>query len=64
MRTATFRSTKTLFRRSALGSAAIAFLIAFTCVQAPAQPDQLPSWNERPAKKAITDFVARVSKQG
>ena len=24
----------------------------------------LPSWNEGPAKKAITDFVARVTKQG
>lgn|ERR1039458_8142687 len=33
-------------------------------VPAPAQPDPLPSWNEGVAKRAITDFVARVSRQG
>ena len=26
--------------------------------------DPLPSWNEGPAKRAITDFVTRVSTQG
>ena len=30
----------------------------------PAQSDSLPSWNEGVAKKAIIDFVARVTKQG
>src|SRR5262245_37913041 len=29
-----------------------------------AQTDPLPSWNEGPAKKSITDFVDRVTKQG
>jgi phosphoserine phosphatase len=28
------------------------------------QTDPLPSWNEGPAKKAIVDFVARVTKEG
>lgn len=27
-------------------------------------PDPLPSWNDGPAKKSITDFVARVITQG
>ena len=26
--------------------------------------DPLPSWNDGPSKKAITDFVARVTTQG
>ena len=26
--------------------------------------DPLPSWNDGPAKKAIVDFVARVTKEG
>jgi hypothetical protein len=30
----------------------------------PAQADPLPSWNDGPSKKAITDFVAKVTKQG
>ena len=29
-----------------------------------AQTDPLPSWNDGPAKKSITDFVARVTKEG
>src|SRR3954469_11062492 len=29
-----------------------------------AQSDPLPSWNEGPTKKSITDFVARVTTQG
>jgi haloacid dehalogenase-like hydrolase len=32
--------------------------------QARAQTDPLPSWNDGPNKKAITDFVARVTQQG
>ena len=32
--------------------------------QAQAQTDPLPSWNDGPNKKAITDFVARVTQQG
>jgi phosphoglycolate phosphatase-like HAD superfamily hydrolase len=33
-------------------------------VHASAQSDPLPSWNDGAAKKAITDFVARVTAQG
>jgi phosphoglycolate phosphatase-like HAD superfamily hydrolase len=33
-------------------------------VSALAQPDPLPSWNESAAKKAITDFVDRVTTEG
>jgi hypothetical protein len=33
-------------------------------VQAQAQTDPLPSWNEGATKQAITDFVARVTQQG
>src|ERR1700761_3800275 len=29
-----------------------------------AQTDPLPSWNDGPAKKSITDFVARVTREG
>lgn len=32
--------------------------------QAQAQTDPLPSWNEGATKQAITDFVARVTRQG
>ena len=32
--------------------------------QAQAQTDPLPSWNEGATKRAITDFVARVTRQG
>ncbi len=30
----------------------------------PAQTDPLPAWNDGPAKKAIVEFVARVTKEG
>ena len=33
-------------------------------VQAQAQTDPLPSWNQSANKQAITDFVARVTQQG
>jgi hypothetical protein len=46
----------------ALGLAAV---IATTCVVgASAQTDPLPSWNDGAAKKAIADFVARVTTSG
>jgi hypothetical protein len=42
----------------------LAFLAAFS-LAAVAQPvDPLPSWNDGATKKAITDFVARVTTQG
>jgi hypothetical protein len=33
-------------------------------VQASAQSDPLPSWNDTPTKQAIVDFVGRVTKAG
>ena len=63
-RSVIFRTTKTFFRTSAFASTVVFFLLAFTCVQALAQSAFLSSWNEGAAKKAITDFVARVTKQG
>ncbi len=40
---------------------ALAILIAGRSAQA---DDPLPSWNDGPAKKAIVDFVQRVTKEG
>jgi phosphoglycolate phosphatase-like HAD superfamily hydrolase len=43
----------------------IFIVITAPCTQAKAQAlDPLPSWNDGAAKKAITDFVARVTTQG
>src|SRR5436190_8615654 len=36
-------------------------IVSLTTVYA---QDPLPSWNDRPAKKAITDLVAKVTKEG
>jgi phosphoglycolate phosphatase-like HAD superfamily hydrolase len=49
--------------------AVLALLLALGCGIAPlrdvqAQPDPLPSWNDGAAKRAITDFVARVTTPG
>lgn len=41
----------------------LALLAALGLVHAQA-PDPLPFWNDGPAKKSITDFVARVITQG
>jgi hypothetical protein len=57
-------STKSLLGSSALGSVVIACVLALTCVQAAAQATALPSWNDGPAKKVITDFVQAVNRQG
>jgi phosphoserine phosphatase len=43
---------------------ALIFLTALFCLPAHAQTDPLPSWNDGSVKKAITDFVARVTTQG
>src|SRR5262245_43174753 len=34
------------------------------CATAQRSPDALPSWNDGPAKQAIVNFVAKVTKQG
>src|ERR1700760_765436 len=39
-------------------------IVTLTAAGASAQTDPLPSWNDSASKKAITDFVARVSKTG
>lgn len=48
-------------------AATVAFLFGAALpasTQALAQTDPLPSWNDVPSKRAITDFVARVTRQG
>src|SRR5262249_11254072 len=43
----------------------IAAVLAFAFASASAEtPDPLPSWNAGPPKKAIIDFVGRVTRQG
>jgi phosphoglycolate phosphatase-like HAD superfamily hydrolase len=39
-------------------------LLALSLAAAQTPEDSLPSWNEGPVKKTITDFVARVTKEG
>jgi phosphoglycolate phosphatase-like HAD superfamily hydrolase len=41
-----------------------ALLCAACCMDALAQSDPLPSWNDGTVKKSITDFVTRVTTQG
>src|SRR5213080_4315472 len=43
--------------------AALVCALAFTTTIARAA-DPLPSWNDGPAKKTITEFVAKVTKEG
>jgi phosphoglycolate phosphatase-like HAD superfamily hydrolase len=56
------------FRHSGLYFVLLAISIAFpgTCdsVAAPPNADPLPSWNDGPSKKAIVDFVTRVTTEG
>jgi hypothetical protein len=42
----------------------LAFVWLMIAGQAPAQTNPLPSWNDGPAKSAILDFVAKVTKEG
>ena len=42
----------------------ICLLVVGVAVQARAQPDPLPSWNDGANKRAILDFVSRVTKEG
>jgi hypothetical protein len=42
-----------------------AVVLAFATIAAPARAaDPLPSWNDGPSKKAILEFVAKVTKDG
>ena len=62
------RTPSGINRRGLLTTAAtlsLLFAPALPFLQpAQAQTDPLPSWNDGPNKKAITDFVARVTQQG
>ena len=49
--------------RQNLLAAALVGVVAFTSSSTHAQ-DPLPSWNDGPAKKSITEFVAKVTKEG
>jgi phosphoglycolate phosphatase-like HAD superfamily hydrolase len=51
-------------RESSAVILAIILALLFTSVRAQAQSDPLPSWNDGPAKKAITDFVQASTTQG
>jgi phosphoglycolate phosphatase-like HAD superfamily hydrolase len=50
--------------RKILATVAFVFGILAAPLQALAQADPLPSWNDGPTKHAITDFVARVTTEG
>ena len=51
--------------RTAARKILLVALLGTCCADlARAQADPLPSWNDGPAKKAITDFVARVTRSG
>jgi haloacid dehalogenase-like hydrolase len=62
------RAPSGINRRGLLATAATLSLLFAPALsflrQAQAQTDPLPSWNDGPNKKAITDFVARVTQQG
>ena len=51
-------------RRTALAFALLAPLVLSAAKPVFAQSDPLPSWNEDATKKAIVDFVSRVTTQG
>jgi phosphoglycolate phosphatase-like HAD superfamily hydrolase len=45
-------------------AAAVAACLPSVALAQPSQSDALPSWNDGASKKAITEFVAKVTKQG
>jgi phosphoglycolate phosphatase-like HAD superfamily hydrolase len=53
-----------IFRRTVFALFLAVGTIASVCTSALAQTDPLPSWNDGPVKKSITDFVVRVTTQG
>ena len=42
----------------------VAVALLALIISAGAQAETLPSWNDGPSKKAVTDFVAKVTKEG
>jgi hypothetical protein len=53
-----------MHRRGVLAALLASTAAAALPFPALAQGDPLPSWNEGPAKKVITDFVAKVTREG
>jgi len=53
-----------MHRRAVLAALLASTAAAIVPLPALAQADPLPSWNDGPAKKAITDFVAKVIREG
>lgn len=53
-----------LTRRSLLAVVAVVAFCASAGTMAIAQSDPLPSWNERAARQALLDFVAKVTREG
>jgi phosphoserine phosphatase len=52
-------------KQHALSNAsAIVLVVLHMCAAALAQPEPLPSWNDGPSKKAIVDFVTKVTNEG
>jgi phosphoserine phosphatase len=56
--------TRTILAAAAVITALIARSAPVQSQDRPAPADPLPSWNDGPAKKAILDFVGRVTKEG
>jgi hypothetical protein len=52
---------KSVRKFTVIGHVAVVLTIVATLASA---QDQLPSWNDGPAKQAIVDFVAKVTKEG
>jgi phosphoglycolate phosphatase-like HAD superfamily hydrolase len=53
-----------ILRRVFLASFCAVGIVASLYTSAIAQTDPLPSWNDGPVKKSISDFVIRVTRQG
>jgi hypothetical protein len=56
--------TRQLSRRAVFATIVAVAVCGPPSLEAFAQSDPLPSWNNGAAKKSITDFVARVTTQG
>jgi hypothetical protein len=52
------------FHQSTVPIFQILIVLIILNARAAAQTDPLPSWNETPVKKAIVDFVGRITKEG
>ena len=55
---------RTVWPQRALAFALSLVLVAATAADVTQASDPLPSWNQGPAKRAIVELVARVTKKG